>query len=319
MDAFNDLQYSRADSIAHQVLGIPRISSTQRTNAQLVIAAAAYPEEASAQRRSVALAMLKQIVRANLNLKIPQELAWAGLDSLVDEAKLTTFALEVTATPEQTTVGPDGMAKLSVRSNKPGIFRLMIVPAADSGASIVDSIGPVTTGEISFRTMRDEKPLLATGDYSVIIVGYDPVDHDSVTVQYTMTADAPALTFATLPTKMDSSKLLKERSGRAGAKSIFPALLVGGAAFILSSSVRGAGNIATQVATDSKGVAVGGVLMLSTIIAGFTDHGRVIPANIAANKATGEAFQKSIIDAQAENRRRIAEYKTVLTFNMEQR
>ena len=62
-DAFNDLQYTRADSLARQVLAIgSRITFTQRTHALMVIAAAAYPEEASSQRRAVALSTLKQIV-----------------------------------------------------------------------------------------------------------------------------------------------------------------------------------------------------------------------------------------------------------------
>src|SRR4051812_35863014 len=62
-DAFNDLLYARADSLARQVLAIgPRITTPQRTRALLVIAAASYPEEVSAQKRTVALSTLKQIV-----------------------------------------------------------------------------------------------------------------------------------------------------------------------------------------------------------------------------------------------------------------
>jgi hypothetical protein len=33
---------------------------------------------------------------------------------------------------------------------------------------------------------------------------------------------------------------------------------------------------------------------------------------VAANKAFGEAFAKSITDAQAENRRRVAEHRTIV-------
>ena len=79
------------------------------------------------------------------------------------------------------------------------------------------------------------------------------------------------------------------------------------------------GNIQTKLGSDSKGAAVGGVLALSTILAGFADRGRPIPANIAANKAYGEAFKKSIVDAHAENRRRIAEYRTTLHIDLEAR
>lgn len=312
-DAFNDLQYARADSIARQVMSISTISAAQRSRAQMVIVAAAYPEEAGAQRRDVALAMLRLMVRSDLTLKLPPELTWAGLDALVEEAKRLTFVLDVSAEPTQTAVGPEGTAKISLRSNKSALFRVVIAPAAGGSAAVFDSVGPATAGDIPFRTMRNERPIFSTGTYNVTVIGVDPVNKDSVTVQRTMRVDAPALTFLTVPTKMDSTKLLPERAGRMGNKAIFPAIVVGGAAFVFSSVLRGEGDIATKVSGDPKGIAIGGALAASAIFAGFRDRGRLIPANIAANRATGDAFQKSIVDAQAENRRRIAEYKTVLT------
>jgi hypothetical protein len=119
---------------------------------------------------------------------------------------------------------------------------------------------------------------------------------------------------------MDSTKLLKERTGKFGAKAILPALLTGGAAFVLSTQLHGGGGLAASASTskgpDSKGMAVAGGVIAVTIFAGFADKGRVIPANIAANRAAGEAFQKSIADAQAENRRRITEYRTVLNLDL---
>lgn len=312
-DAFNDLQYARADSIARQVLSISTINATQRTRAQFVIVAAAYPEEATAQHRDVALAALKVMVRSNFALKMPPELTWAGLDALVDEAKRQTFVLEVSVDGPQTSVGPGGSAKLKMQSNKSAWFKVVVVPSAGGAAAVVDSVGPAPSGEITFPTMRNERPVFSTGTYNVIVMGYDPVNKDSVTVQRTLRVESPALTFVPVPTKMDSTKLLQERAGKMGAKSVLPAIVVGGMAFALSSSLRGEGNISKKVSGDSKGIAIGGAMAVSTILAGFRDHGRYIPANIAANRATGDAFQKSVVDAQAENRKRLAEYKTVLT------
>jgi hypothetical protein len=319
-DAFNDLNYTRADSLARQVLAIgARITAAQRTRALLVIAAASYPEEVSAQRRAVALVTLKQIVRTNLALKLPQELTWAGLDSLVDEAKRTTFGLEVSGQTEQVVVGPQGTASLKVRGSRPGSYQLTIMPVSGGSAAIVDSLPTTTSGEFRFSAMRGERPVFTSGDWSVIVTGIDASRHDTVTVRYTARVDAPALEFVSIASKIDSSKLLPERTRRFGTKSIFPGLLVGGAAFALASTLRGEGNIKSKVGADSKGIAMGGVLALSTIAAGFADRGRSIPANIAANKAYGEAFRKSIVDLQAENRRRIAEYKTTLHIDLETR
>jgi len=319
-DAFNDLNYSRADSLAHQVLAIgARITTAQRTRALLVIAAASYPEEQGAQKRAVALATLKQIVRTNLALKLPQELTWAGLDSLVEEAKRTTFGVEVSGESEQVVVGPQGSARLHVRGSKPGSYQLTIMPVGGGSAAIVDSLATTTSGEFTFGAMRSERPIFTSGEYAVIVTGVDASSHDTVTVRYTARVDAPALEFTSTAAKIDSSRLLPERTRKYGVKSIFPGILVGGAAFALASSVKAQGNLQTKLGSDSKGAAIGGVLALSTIVAGFADRGRPIPANIAANKAYGEAFKKSIVNAQAENRRRIAEYRTTLHIDLEAR
>ena len=130
-----------------------------------------------------------------------------------------------------------------------------------------------------------------------------------------MKADAPAITLAEPPTKLDSTKLLKERTAKFGAKAIFPALLVGAAGFFISSQLHGDGGLATGSA-DGKGIGVAGGMLVVTILAGYADHGRLIPENVQANKAAGEAFQKGIADANTENRRRVTEYKTVLTFDL---
>ena len=317
-DAFNDLNYGRADSLARQVLAVgPRITAAQRTRALLVIAAASYPEEPTAQRRAVALTTLKQIVRSNLNLKLPQELTWAGLDSLVDEAKRTTFALEVSGDTQQVLVGPQGLAHITVRSSRPGTFQLTVLPAAGgSAAAVVDSMGTTNAGEFTFTAMRNERPIFSSAEYAVIVTGVDAATHDTVTVRYGARVEAPPIEFMTTPTKLDSSKLLPERTGKFGAKAIIPGVLAGAFAVGLSGLK---GDIKGTVAGDSKGMAVGGVLAVSTILAGFLDRGRQIPANVAANHAYASSFQKSIEDTQAENRKRIAEYKTILHLDLEVR
>lgn len=320
-DAFNDLNYARADSLARQVLQIGTvISGSQRTGALMVIAAAAFPEEATAQRRAVALSTLRQLVRTNMNLQMPQELTWPGLDSLVAEARRTTFAMDVSADSAQSSVGPQGTLSISVRGSRPARYFLTIMPASGgTGAVVVDSTPNVMLGEFRFAAMRAERPIFTTGEYAVVITGVDSAGSDSITARYTANVTAPALEFLTLPTRMDSSKLLPERTKKFGAKAILPAVLVGGAAFALSSVLRAEGGIQEEVAADSKGIAVGGGLALTTILVGFADRGRPIPANIAANKAYGEAFEKAIVDGQAENRRRIATHTTTVRLDLEGR
>ena len=109
------------------------------------------------------------------------------------------------------------------------------------------------------------------------------------------------------------------RSPKFGAKAILPAIIAGGGAFALAAVLRGDGGIASEVPGDSKGIAVGGAIAVGTILAGFADRGRPLPENVAANKAYGEAFAKSIADAQTENRRRIAEHRTTVRIEQEAR
>lgn len=318
LDAYNDLNFLRADTLATQVLqSTGRITAGQRTRAMVLVAAAAYPDDPPSQRRATALAMLRSVVRMNLDVEIPTELRWAGLDSLVEEAKRTSFGIAVTTDSVQSLVGPQGAGTVSVRSNRSGRYSLRITQA---GATVaVDTALVGVTGQLRFNGMRDEKPIFTSGDYQVTVTGIDASGRDTVSITRTMRVESPAIQFVAVPTRLDSTKLLPVRSPKYGAKAIFPAIIAGGGAFALASVLRGEGKIATDVAGDSKGIAVGGAIAVSTILAGFADRGRPLPANVAANKTYGEAFNKSVADAQAENRRRIAEHRTTVRIEQEAR
>jgi hypothetical protein len=314
-DAYNDLNFSRADTLAQQVLASTgRVSQAQRIRAMVLIAAAAYPDDPSAQRRARALQYLRDVIRINLDVTVPQELRWVGFDSVVDEAKRTSFGMAVAPDTMQTLVGPQGMGRIAVRANRTGRYRMSIYQGATpSGVAVaMDSTLPGATGELRFPGMRNERPVFTTGEYTVVITGIDASGRDTLTQRLAMRVEAPALQFAQIPTAMDSTKLLPVRSPRYGLKAIVPAIFAGGAAFALSSVLRGEGEIANEIAADSKGVAIAGGIAGITILAGVMDRGRPLPANVAANKAFGEAFTKSIADAQAENRRRVAEYRTIV-------
>lgn len=314
-DAYNDLNFLRADTLANQVLGSTgRISTAQRTRAMMIVAASAYPDDPSAQRRALALTTLRRLVAMNLDVAMPTELRWAGLDSVIDEAKRTAFGLAVTADTTQALVGPTGMGKVAVRSNRTGRFSMRIFQGtAGTGVPVaVDSAIPGATAELRFAGMRNERPVFASGDYMIVVTGIDATGRDTVTHRIGVRVEAPALEFVQVPTKMDSTKLLPVRSPRYGLKAILPALIAGGGAFALASVVRGDGDIKTEVKADSKGFAVAGAIIGGTIFAGMTDRGRPLPANVAANKASGEAFNKSIADANAENRRRVVEHRTTI-------
>jgi hypothetical protein len=314
-DAYNDLNFLRADTLAHQVLASTgRVSREQRLRAMVLVAASAYPDDPSAQRRARALQFLRDVIRINLEVQVPPELRWVGFDSIVDEARRTAFGMAVTADSAQSLVGPQGIGKITVRSNRTGRFRMSIFQGAmPTGVAVAtDSTLPGATGELRFPGMRNERPVFTTGEYTVVITGVDASGRDTLTQRLAMRVEAPALVFAQVPSTMDSTKLLPIRSPRYGLKAIVPAIFAGGAAYAFSTVLRGEGEIANEIAADSKGVAIAGAIAGVTILAGVMDRGRPLPQNVAANKAFGEAFTKSIADAQTENRRRVAEYRTTV-------
>lgn len=314
-NAYNDLNFARADTLASQVLASTgRVSQQQRIRAMILIAASAYPDDPSAQRRARALQYLREVIKMALDVQVPQELRWVGFDSVVEEARRTSFGMALSSDSVQALVGPQGMGKIAVRANRTGRFRMSIFQGSTpAGVAVVtDSALPGQTAELRFGGMRNERPLFNTGEYTIVVTGVDASGRDTLSSRLTMRVDAPAIQYAPIPTKMDSTKLLPVRTPRFGLKAIFPAIITGGAAYALSNVLRGEGDIATEIAADSKGVAIAGAIAGATIIAGILDRGRPLPQNVAANKAFGEAFAKSITDAQAENRRRVTEHRTTV-------
>jgi hypothetical protein len=311
--AFNDLNYLRADSIARQVLGAgARTTTAQRTRALLVIAAAYFPEEVPAQKRAEAVATLKQVVRSDMDVKFPPELTWSGLDSLLAEAKRTTFGVGVTADSSQVAVGPSSAGQIRVRSNHPATFRMSIAPVGGGAPIATDSVANVTSGVLHFATMRNERPIFSTGDYEILITGADATSRDSASTRYIAHITAPELTFAKIPVAIDSGRLQFERSGRYGAKGIFVGALVAGGIYAFSNVVRADTAVKRVVPADSKGMGVAVAAGAAVIIASFMDKGREIPGAIAANQRLRTDLGTAIRAAEAENANRIATYHTTI-------
>ena len=313
-DALNDLNYKSAIDFAKQVVDVgPRAKPEQRTRALLVIAAANYPEgEPTAQHRDIALATFKQLVAANLDLTIPQTIRWAGLDSILADAKRTTFAIAMTAVAEQIVTGPAGRAEVKVRASRPATFRLSVSPAGGGAALVSDSLSGASEGTLHFPTMRNERPIFSTGDYDVVVTAADPQSSDTTSTRYTAHITAPELTFAKVPVAIDSSRLQLERTGRYGGKGIIVGALVAGGIYAFSNIVRADTMVKRIVPADSKGVGVAAAAGAAVIIASFMDKGRKIPGAIVANERLRTDLGAAIRAAEAENANRIATYRTTI-------
>jgi hypothetical protein len=313
-DALNDLNYKSAIDFAKQVVDVgPRATPAQRTRALFVIGAANYPEgEPTAQHRDIALATFKQLVSSNFDLVIPQTIRWAGLDSLLSEAKRTTYAIAMTAVAEQIVTGPAGRAEVKVRASRPSTFRMTVSPSGGGAPLVSDSLSGTSDGALHFPTMRNERPIFTTGDYDVLVTAADAQSSDTTSTRYTAHITAPELTFAKIPVAIDSSRLQFERSGRYGAKGIIVGALVAGGIYAFSNVVRADTMVKRVVPADSKGAGVAAAAGAAVIIASFMDKGRQIPGAIAANQRLRTDLAASIRATEAENANRIATYRTTI-------
>lgn len=314
-NSLNDLQYAQALGFARQIIDLgDRVSVDKRERAMLVIAAANYPEgEPSAQRRSVALATFKQMVRSRLDLAIPPALRWAGLDSVLAEAKSTTFGLAATATPEQQVVGPSGRGEIKVRTSRPATFQLAIRSLTGSAAMAVTDSSGGTEATLTFPAMQNERPWFATGDYEMLVTATDRLSGDTVTSRFTARVTAPPLTFAPMPSAIDSARFVPERTKKYGWKGIIVGGLVAGGIYGFSSTMHADTSFRTSVGPDSKGAGIAALAGLTLIAASYMDKGRQIPSAIGANQKMRDDLATAIRNAQAENASRIANHRTTIT------
>src|SRR5207253_6590037 len=244
---------------------------------------------------------LKMLVQSNLDLVIPQAIRSAGLDSVLAEAKRTTFAIAMSAPAEQIVTGPGGLAEVKVRASRPARFRLSIAPTGGGAPLATDSLSGTAEGTLHFPTMRNERPIFTTGDYDIVITAADPRSTDTTGTRYIAHITAPELTFAKVPVAIDSSRLQFERTSRYGAKGIIVGALVGGGIYALSSVLSADTSLKRVYPSDSKGVGVAAATGAAVIIASFMDKGRPIPGAIAANERLRQDLGSGIRAAEAEN------------------
>jgi hypothetical protein len=309
-NSLDDLKYSQALALAKQVLDLgDRVAPDRQERAMFIVAAANYPEgEPASQHRSVALEMLKQMVRTKLDLTIPQAIRWAGLDSILAEAKATTFGLAASPTAgEQDAVGPAGHVDFTARASRPAHFRLSII-GSGTPTVMTDSSGG-TESTLQVPTMKNDRPAFASGPYQIVVTAIDIGTGDTVSTRFTANVTVPELTFATVPVTIDSSKFLPERTRKYGWKGIIVGGLVAGSIFSFST-MHADTTLKAKVGADSKGAGIAVLAGATVVLASFLDKGRTIPSAVAANEQTRQDFAASIRAAQAENVNRIATHKT---------
>lgn len=316
----NDLRYADAIRRGNEVFSFATsIRLDQMIALRSAMAAAFYPEEREAQQPDSALRQLVEIVKLKPDAELSVEIRWAGLDSLLLVARSRTFAVQLRPAAEDQLVGTEGRGFVEVISSRPARYRLRL-RAIPTGVPVLhdSTLTPDAKGRLSYRAHDGRTALLSAGQYEVLLTATDARTGDTITVRHqaTVTGTAPALVPAPV---FDTTQLKPDMARPPRVKMVMASLFFAGATFAIASSGRAEEPLASAYSTDGRATFVG-ISMIGAAIAGFwLDKGTVSVENLQANMAARAAYRKALTDADAENKKRIAEYRVTVKIQPEAR
>lgn len=314
--ALNDLRYSDADSIIEIVLNSRGLRRVDRIRALLLSASALYPEQESARKGEQAAERLRQLVRIAPTAAIPREWAWAGLDSLLSESKRVTFGVSAAPRDRYVLTGPDEEAEVEIATSRPTHVTMWLETESGTRFSLANS--DINGREaLRFRILESEQPRFRSGRYALVLTAVDNSVPDTIRFSYPTSISADPIEYVTVPTSLDSSAILPERTRPRRVGGIIGGIGVMAATIVASRAMRGS-DLRSAAAVDGRAIGLGLVLGLGAAGGVWAlDRGVPIPANISANQATREAFAKSVTDARNANAELRRTYKAVISVTPE--
>ncbi|MEX2181756.1 MAG: hypothetical protein WD771_06915 [Gemmatimonadaceae bacterium] len=310
----NDLRYADAIRRGHEVFAFaPNMRPAQVIALRATMAAAFYPEELAEQRSDSALAHLSAIIRLAPDATLPVELRWSGLDSLYEVARSRTLAVAVRPAAQDSLVGTDGRAFISVIASRPVRFRLRVAPLPTGASVLHDStVTPDSRGQLGFRGHDGRTPLFVSGEYEFVVTAVDAVTGDSVTVRHHATATAATPLAPVSTPVLDTTKLLPESAKAPRVRMVMTSVFFAAATGAIAAVARAEEPIRSEYKSDGRAILVS-VAMIGAAVGGFwLDKGTVSVENLRANMALRAAHLKALTDADAESKQRIAAYKVTV-------
>jgi hypothetical protein len=316
--AYNQFNYGRADSLTKTLLAMPTLTARQRIAALQLRAAALYPDpqEGGVRDRDGAMGALTEFVKLTFDQPILREYRSPGLDSLLVQARSSTFAARATPDREYAMVGLEGTAQIPVRSTRRAVFRLVYL-GGDGAILPIDSIGPDTSGSLTIQGMIDTAPALPQGAGEMQVTATDVLSEESVIQRFPVRVKSPALPLVSAPTALTATDFKPERKRPSRIKGIVLGVLVGGATIAVSTAARGPEDLKDAFDPDSRATAIGIGLGAAVIAAGFLDPGTRIPDNARANEELRTRWNQDVEAVRAQNVRLLAAYRQTITFETE--
>ena len=313
--ALDNLEYSAADSLARSVLvSRAQVSRAERIEALLVLGAALYPEERTAQRRDSALAYLREYVRTAPDGTIPAAISWFGLDSLLELARRTTFAALARPRRDNTVSGAGGSVPIAVVATRPARLKLSLGRRGQTGRPvIVDSAGPARDVVLELRLFADDRPIVSSGEWLITVTAVDSASSDTVVQRFPVTVSAPSLDLAPVPLALDSTQLRSEWAPPSRSLAVAIGAGLGAATALMAQAMRAPEPVSSAFKADSRALVVAGGFVLGGVVGALLDKGHVLPDNVAYNSQVRADFAQRVLDAQQENERRRAGYRAMVT------
>jgi len=265
--AFDDLEYGRAISICRLALQQPTITRAQRLDVLRVLAAAQYPNDPDAAR---------------------------------PDAAARTLALAVVPASDQQVRGGDGAWVLPFRTTMAADVALT---AERNGAVVPLAAGRGPDGVLRVPALRDRVPLLANGDWTLVVSARVPADSEVVRLAATFASDS--LVFLPVPA-LDSTGFKPERANPIGRRALLAGVVLGGATAAMASGLRAEDPVRSAYGVDARAFGVAAALAVGAGMAVFLDKGRDLPDNAKANADRRATHAREAAEVVAENDRRLA-------------
>ena len=310
-NALNDLEYQRADSIARSVLDLGgQLSYDQQLQAHQLLAAAAFPEEQAAQQPERAIEHIRTLLRLDPAAEISSEIAWPGLDSLLEATRRSTFAVRVVPVADTVAVGRGATSLFRVSATRPARFTL----AADNErGSVVEiaAVGPVAQGTLDLAALQGDEATLRSGSYTFWIVAQDPISREEVELVFDVRVSAPDLGLATVPVSLDSNLFLPEQTvPRRGRNALIGAGL--GATTALAATAFSRSDQLSEVSSGGRAYVVAGAMTVGALLGAFLEKPKPIPVNIAYNEQVRADYGANVRDIMEANEARRNSYRIMI-------
>lgn len=315
-EALDALRYDDAAQIAATLLETGAEGHVEAEVAALqLLAASLYPEEEGARHEERARGYLRRLVRTVPQASVPREMAWPGLDSLMEETRRESLVLHAQPQGVHRLQGLDASFEIPVWVTRPAIVSVVAVP--ENGEWI--PLGSVTaTGEemLTVRPHSGQEHALEPGDYELRFEALDNANGDGVIQSFEMEVEAEPMELLELPAALPSTAFRPEREERRVKRSLIVAASLGVATSIVAGALR-AEPPTNSVSFDGRAIAIGGTLSLATFLGGWRDPGRDIPENILYNRNLESNHRRDVFETARENDRRRAEHLVTITVKSE--